>query len=96
MKSTLQPDENNEKVIIDTRPEMRPVFKWVDLDGAIFTKKVKDAYKEIVYCRNFFSPPTGNASKNYLEDMSWINENAIKDIVFKPLTIMPNLLLRKP
>ena len=92
MKSTLQPDENNEKVIIDISPEMKPVFKWVDLDGAIFTKKVKDAYEEIVY---FFSLPTGNASKNYLEDMSWINENAIKDIVFKTLTIMPNLLLQK-
>lgn len=39
MKPTLQPDENNEKVIIDTRPEMRPVFKWVDLDGAILLKK---------------------------------------------------------
>ena len=54
---------------------------------------MKDAYEEIVY---FFSLPTGNASKNYLEDMSWINENAIKDIVFKTLTIMPNLLLQKP
>ena len=72
---------------------MKPVFKWVDLDGAIFTEKVKDAYEEIAY---FFSLPTGNASKNYLEDMSWINENAIKDIVFKTLTIMPNLLLQKP
>ena len=42
----------------------------------------------------------GSASKNYIDDMTclhngWINKNAIKDIAFKTLMIMPNLLLQK-
>ena len=75
---------------------MRPAFKWGDLDGAIFTKQVKDAYEEMKYWRrNLLLLPIGNASKNYIDEMTWINENAIKDIVFKTLMINPNLLLQK-
>ena len=96
VKLTPQSDENNEKVITDNRPKMRPAFKWGDLDGDIFTKQVKDAYEEMKYWRrNLLLLPIGNASKNYIDEMTWINENAIKDIVFKTLMINPNLLLQK-
>ena len=50
---------------------MRPAFKWGDLDGAIFTKKVEDAYEILVYWRrNLFLLPTGNAGRNYIDEMT--------------------------
>ena len=51
--------------------------------------------------RNLFLLSKGSARKNYINEMmrpltGWINENAIKDIAFKTLMIMANLLLQKP
>ena len=51
--------------------------------------------------RNLFLLPKGSASKNYINEImhpltGWINENAIKDVAFKTLMIMANLLLQKP
>lgn len=49
-------------------------------------KKVADVYKESLFLRrNLFLLPTGNASKNCINEMTpllhgWINENAMQDI----------------
>ena len=45
--------------------------------------------------------PNGSASQNYINEVmrlptGWINDNAIKDIAFKTLMIMVNLVLQKP
>ena len=58
------------KQIVITTPEMRTVFKTGDLYGAIFTKKVEVAYEKVFYWkRSLFLLPTGNASRNYINEM---------------------------
>lgn len=54
--------------IIETAAEMRPTLEQGDLDGAGFTRKVKDIYEKVVSWRiNQFLLPTGNDSKKYID-----------------------------
>ena len=49
-------------------------------------RKVADVYKESLFLRrNLFLLPTGNANKNWINEMrpllhGWIHENAMQDI----------------
>ena len=45
--------------------------------------------------------PRGNAGKRYIDEITrlmgaWINDSPMKNIVFKAIMVMPNLLLQKP
>ena len=93
VNSTPQVDENIEKVIIDTTPEMRPAIKSGSLVRVIFMKKVEDTYEKIVYWRrNLFLLLTGNASKNYINEMTVNHRLGVKVLV--ALTVK-GLSLRK-
>ena len=60
------------------------------------------AYEKIVYCKkNIFLWPSGQAGKSFVDEMSWlmnewIRESPLKDIAFKAIMVMPGLLLQKP
>ena len=59
-------------------------------------------YEQIVYGkRNLFLLPSGKAGKQYIYETTklmneWLQESPLKDIAFKAIMIMPNLLLQKP
>ena len=68
----------------------------------VFEANVSTMYEQIVYGkRNLFLLPSGKAGKQYIDETTklmneWLQESPLKDIAFKAIMIMPNLLLQKP
>ena len=68
----------------------------------VFEANVSTMYEQIVYGkRNLFLLPSGKAGKQYIDETTklmneWLQESPLKDIAFKDIMIMPNLLLQKP
>ena len=68
----------------------------------VFEANVSTMYEQIVYGkRNLFLLPSGKAGKQYIYETTklmneWLQESPLKDIAFKAIKIMPNLLLQKP
>ena len=77
-------------------------FKWGDVSGIEFTKKVDMIYEQIVHWkRNLFLLPSGSAGKRYLDEVSrlldaWVDETPLRRMAMKAIHIMPALLLQKP
>ena len=51
--------------------------------------------------KNLFLLPTGKAGKSYMDEITglmneWLQKSPLKNIAFKVIMIMPNLLLQKP
>ena len=77
-------------------------IKWGERNLREVSKKIKDAYDRIVFWKkNLFMLPTDAAAKKYITETTklmngWTNNSPLKDIAFKAIHIMPNLLLQKP
>ena len=71
-------------------------------NGYISIKDVNHAYEKIIHWRkNLFMVPTGAAGKTFINGTTkminfWTDNLPLKLIAFKPLHIMPALLLQKP
>lgn len=77
-------------------------YKWGSFDDKMFEKTLSDVYEKTVYWRkNLFLLPTGTAGKRYIDEITrlmndWLDNTALKNISFKAIMVMPNLLLQKP
>ena len=77
-------------------------YKWGQYPDYIIERKISAIYEKIVHWRkNLFMLPRGNAGKRYIDEITrlmgaWINDSPMKNIVFKAIMVMPNLLLQKP
>ena len=77
-------------------------YKLGNFPDNIFEKNVSIVYEEVVYWKkNMFLLPSGRAGKRYVDETTrlmneWLHDSPMKDIVFKAIMIMPNLLLQKP
>ena len=77
-------------------------YKWGQYPDYIIERKILEIYEKIVHWRkNVFMLPKGNAWKRYIDEITrpmgaWINDSPMKNIAFKAIMVMPNLLLQKP
>ena len=75
---------------------------WANCPSHVFEANVSTVYEQIVYwIKNVFLLPSGKAGKQYIDETTklmneWLQESPLKDIAFKTIMIMPNLLLQKP
>ena len=75
-------------------------YKWGDYDGHAFEKNVNVIYDIIVYWRkNLFMLPKGQTGKDYGDEITrllnaWIQDSAMKHIMFKVIMVMPSLILQ--
>ena len=76
-------------------------YKWGEYNDTQVQDNINRVYEKIVYWRkNLFMLPTGKAGIQFIEEMtklmlSWVEDTAMKDIVFTAIMIMPSLLLQK-
>ena len=84
---------------MDATLKIRLAFKWGDLVGVIFTRRVGDFYVKTFFGEEtsfYFQQDTQARTKLIKRRVCLLaifNKNAIKDIIFKMLMIMQNLLL---
>ena len=77
-------------------------YTWSNYPSHVFEANVSTVYEQIVYWKkNLFLLPSGKAGKQYIDETTklmneWLQESPLKDIAFKAIMIMPNLLLQKP
>lgn len=77
-------------------------YKWGNYPSHVFETNVSAVYEQIVHWKkNLFLLPSGKAGKQYIDETTrlmneWLQESPMKDIAFKAIMIMPNLLLQKP
>ena len=77
-------------------------YTWANYPFHVFEVNVSTVYEQIVYWKkNLFLLPSGKAGKQYIDETTklmnkWLQELPLKDIAFKAIMIMPNLLLQKP
>ena len=95
-------------VTISERAEVTNVFSpvtaflWGERDGTLFTDDLNVAYEKIVLWRkNLFMLPTGNAGKKYIKDVTkllntWAQDSPLRSISLKAIHNMLALLLQKP
>ena len=95
-------------VTISERAEVTNVFSpvtaflWGERDGTLFTDDLNVAYEKIVLWRkNLFMLPTGNAGKKYIKDVTrllntWTQDSPLRSISLKAIHNMLALLLQKP
>ena len=75
---------------------------WGNYTSHEFDANVSTVYEQIVYCKkNLFLLPSRKAGKQYIDETTklmnkWLQESPLKDVAFKAVMIMPNLLLQKP
>ena len=75
---------------------------WGNYTSHAFDANVSTVYEQIVYCKkNLFLLPSRKAGKQYIDETTklmnkWLQESPLKDVAFKAVMIMPNLLLQKP
>ena len=78
------------------------VFEWGDIDGKTFAEIVELIYEKVVYLKkNLFLLPTRKSDKLYIDEgmkllNSWVEGTALRNITFKAIIIIPNLLFQKP
>ena len=77
-------------------------YTWGNCPSHVFEANISTVYKQVVYWKkNLFLLPSGKAGKQYIDETTklmneWLQESPLKDIAFKAIMIMPNLLLQKP
>ena len=77
-------------------------YTWGNYPSHVFEANVSTVYEQIVYWKkNLFLLPLGRHRKQYIDETpklmnEWLQESPLKDIAFKAVMIMPNLLLQKP
>ena len=77
-------------------------YKWGNYDGHLLEKKADIIYDIIVYWnKNLFMLPTGQAGKDYIDEITWllnawIQDSTMKHITFKAIVVIPSLILQKP
>ena len=77
-------------------------YKWGNFPDNIFEKNVSIVYEKVVHWKkNMFLLPSGQAGKRYVDETTrlmneWLHDSPMKDVAFKAIMIMPNLLLQKP
>ena len=87
---------------IKTSSAPQKSFTWGKYPSHVFEANVSTVYEQIVYWKkNLFLLPSGKAGKQYIDETTklmneWVQESPLKDIAFKAIMIMPNLLLQKP
>ena len=78
------------------------LYKWGEYDNITFERNVNFVYEKVVYWRkNLFLLPTGKAGQCYIDEITklmddWAHDSPLKEIAFKAIMLMPNLLLQKP
>ena len=88
---------NDQDVMVTTT-----VFEWGDIDGKTFAEIVELIYEKVVYLKkNLFLLPTRKSGKLYIDEgmkllNSWVEGTALRNITFKAIIIIPNLLFQKP
>ena len=79
-----------------------PSYQWGKYECKIFEKNLNFVYESIVYWRkNLFLLPTGKAGKSFIDETTrlmngWSEDSPLRQIAFKAIMVMPNLLLQKP
>ena len=74
---------------------------WGNYLSHVFEANVSTVHEQVVYWKkNLFLLPLGKAGKQYIDETTklineWLQESTLKDIAFKAIMIMPNLLLQK-
>ena len=77
-------------------------YTWGNYPSHVFEANVLTVYEQVVYWKkNLFLLPSGKAGKQYIDETTklmneWLHESTLKNIAFKAIMIMPNLLLQKP
>ena len=77
-------------------------YTWGNYPSHVFEANVSTVHEQVVYWKkNLFLLPLGKAGKQYIDETTklmneWLQESTLKDIAFKAIMIMPNLLLQKP
>ena len=77
-------------------------YPWANASTVITLNAINQVYDKVVFWRkNLFLLPTGSAGKKYIEETTrlmneWLQDSPMKDICFKAIMLMPNLLLQKP
>ena len=77
-------------------------YYWGSCDGESVESNICQVYEEIVFWKkNLFMLPTGSIGKRYVREISrlmnaWQEDSPLKNIAFKAIHIMPNMLLQKP
>ena len=80
----------------------RHVFIWGNVSASVFSKNLETVYNKIVYWKkNLFKLPSGSAGKDFVRETtrlikSWTSKSALRDIAWKCVMTMPQLLLQKP
>ena len=78
------------------------LYKWAEYDNITFERNVNYVYEKVVYWRkNLFLLTTGKAGQCYIDEITklmndWAHDSPLKEIAFKAIMLMPNLLLQKP
>ena len=102
-----------DEFVIDRIPEVvpnlpsylestKPRFSYHDIPGETFANLINDLCNEIVtWKKNLFKPPTGNAAKAFIKELSlWLERFNRKtehhSIALKFYIILPALMLQKP
>ena len=94
LSSTTTPNENT----VQNATQVR--FKWGVKKDSVISTHIENAYEKVVFWKkNLFMLPTGAAGKKYISETTrlglnaWLNDSPLKDLAFKAIHIMPNLLL---
>ena len=77
-------------------------YTWGNYPSHLFEANVSTVYKQVVYWKkSLFFLPSGKGGKQDIDETTklmneWLQELPLKDIAFKAIMIMTNLLLQKP
>ena len=75
-------------------------FVWGEVDGAIFSRLVSEAYEEVVHWRhNIFLVPSGKSGNNFVIELSKLyqafgDNSSLHSIAFTACSVMQVLLLQ--
>ena len=77
-------------------------YTWSQNGKIVGPNLIDSIYNKIVFWpKNLFLLPSGACGKRYIKEITrllneWVSDSPLKDISFKAIVIMPNLLLQKP
>ncbi len=83
-------------------PIADPAFTWGDGDGAMFTAKINNAYREITHWKpNLFPVPFGSVGKCFVSELArlyraFATASALEGIALKAASVMTALVLQRP
>ena len=75
-------------------------YRWGNYPSHVFEANVSTVYEQVVYSKkSLFLSPSGKAGKQHIDETTklmneWLQESPLKDIAFKVIMIMTNLLLQ--